>query len=144
MLKEWNSITKSLLPTYPPCRTANPLIPTTSRCPQHFPYPSQHTSWHSFCHTAPASCLHLKQSVRKRAPGEEPPSRIMTPVFLWRPAAAGEEEEAERRTISVQSWQPRTEKMPRSPWGNYKVYMTGEQLLNFVSSSHCVSEAEAF
>lgn len=42
-----------------------------------------------------------------------------------------------RRTVSAQP----SDTLTSSPWGNYKVYMTGRQLLNFVSSSHCVSEA---
>lgn len=91
----------------------NPLIPDHIKAASTLPL---HTSWH----TAPTSCLRWRQSVRKRAPGAE----------LWlRRVVSGElqlleeveEVEAGRRTISVQSWQPRMEKMPRSPWGNYKV-----------------------
>lgn len=68
MFRELKCKTIYVLPTYPACRTASTLIPSTLRRSQHFPMPLVHTSWHSFCHTACTSCLSLKQGVRKRAP----------------------------------------------------------------------------
>ena len=62
---------------------------STSRSPPHFPKLLAHASCHSFWHTAPSSCLLLRQSVRNRAPGSglrAPGSGLRAPgsgLRLW-------------------------------------------------------------
>lgn len=119
-----------LLTIYPAWSTADTnYIKVASTLPQFF-------KTHFLAQFLPCSSYFLKQSVRKRAPGLRAGSWL---VFSGELQLLGR-----RRPISVLSWRPRGEKMPRSPQGNYKVYMTGEQLLNFVSSSRRVSEPKAF